>query len=95
MAVPQLPIISVEEEESSGFSFPAPQGFALPDTANEGDLFDAVVKVRLQDGQILVDSINGSKLSGEPEEEETEEVEETESDEEPDTLEAAIIAEGY
>lgn len=51
-----------EDEEMEEISFPIPTGFAPPDSAVDGGLFDAHITARIQDGMIIIDSINNSKL---------------------------------
>lgn len=86
-------------EEVAVFSFPIPRGFRAPEDVPDGEAFDATVKVRIQDGKVMVDSINGSALGEEMEEDEMEEDEVAENEEESEygeedgeSLEAAMLA---
>ena len=81
----------VEEADSPAvISFGVPSGFAAPDNVEEGDFFETVARVKIKDGQVILDSINGSKIGPEEdemEEESEDEEEEMEDDEEePETL---------
>lgn len=52
-----------------------PEGFELPETAQDGEPFDAVVTLRPgEDGSYTIESLNGSPLPKEEEEMEEEEV---------------------
>ncbi len=53
-----------EEEVFEEYSIPAPDGFMPPDTARQGEAFDLVAKVRLNNGVLVFDSLNGVPLSG-------------------------------
>lgn len=68
------------EEEVVTVSFAPPAGFVAPSDIEEGAPFDASVKVRMKDGQIILDSINGLKLAAE--EAEIEEDDEMEDEDE-------------
>lgn len=63
------------EEEVVTVSFAPPAGFVAPSDIEEGAPFDASVKVRMKDGQIVLDSINGLKLAAEEAEMEDDEME--------------------
>lgn len=87
-------------ETPRGASIAAPEGFSAPEEVREGEAFEVVAKIRLRDGQIVFDSINGVEMSEaepEPEVEETEEVEAEEVTETPAelTLNDAARASGY
>lgn len=51
-----------EEIEEEIIAFPIPVGFAPPDSAADGSVFDAHITARIEDGMIIIDSINNSKL---------------------------------
>lgn len=79
----------VEEADTPAvISFGVPSGFAAPDNVEEGDFFETVARVKIKDGQVILDSINGSKIGPEEEEmeEESEEEEMEDDEEEPETL---------
>jgi hypothetical protein len=76
-----------------------PAGFSAPDEASGGKSFDVVARVKLVDGELQVEAINGQPLSAEMEMEEPELVEEQISVEEqpaeaPATLKDAMRASG-
>lgn len=75
MATPDLaafPSLMPMEEESVEISFAPPPGFVTPSDIEEGSPFDASVKVRMKDGQLVLDSINGLKLAAQEAEEDEE-----------------------
>lgn len=93
MALPILPAMIPVEEEVEAFSFPIPPGFRAPEDIPDGEAFDATVRVRIQDGQVFVDSINGSMLgSAEDEEVEDETYENEEENRDSDTMLSAEVA---
>lgn len=85
MATPDFasfPELLPTEEEVTVISFTPPAGFVAPSDIEEGAPFDASVKVRMKDGQIVLDSINGLKLAAEEMEEEDEDEMEMEDEDE-------------
>lgn len=79
-----------EETEISEMSFPIPDGFVAPEDVPDGSAFEAHVTVRVQDGRLIIDSINNSKVTTTDEEEVMEE--EMSSDQ---ALSAAMTQSGY
>ena len=51
---------------------PMPEGFEIPQGANEGEEFDATVRVKPEDGKLCVLKINGIPLPSSEEGEEEE-----------------------
>lgn len=70
-----------------------PAGFTPPAEATGGKSFDVVARVKFQDGELIVESINGEPL-GETMPMEEEEMEETVVTEAPADLGAAMRASG-
>jgi len=66
-----------------------PAGFSAPDEASGGKSFDVVARVKLVNGELQVEAINGQPLSGEVEME-PELVEETMEVEEQSTAPATL-----
>lgn len=60
------PLEMEDEEEVTEMSFPIPEGFAPPDNVVDGGVFDAHITARIQDGRIIIDSINNSKVAVDP-----------------------------
>lgn len=79
MATPDLaafPDIMPMEEESLEIKFTPPAGFVAPGDIEEGSPFDASVKVRMKDGQLVLDSINGLKLAAQEVEDDMDDMDE-------------------
>jgi hypothetical protein len=91
--------MEMEAPEAAAYAFELPPGFTAPDEVEEGQPFEVVAKIRLKDGQVVFDAINGMDLTTEaaPEPEEEVEVEETETveEEEPMGLMDAARQSGY
>lgn len=84
MAIPALPALALPAVEEEAFSFELPEGFVAPDNVEDGASFETVAKVRIKDGRVTLESLNGAMLAP-PEEEEPEDeeiVEQTEENEE-------------
>lgn len=74
MALPidSLPLMS-EEEEYDDMEMPyqsiiPPMGFQPPKEAEGGKAFDVVARVRMEDGELIVESVNGMPLDDSMEE---------------------------
>jgi hypothetical protein len=52
---------------------PMPEGFEIPQGANQGEEFDVTVRVKPEEGKLCVLKINGIPVKGGEEEEEEEE----------------------
>lgn len=61
-----MPLEIEDEEEVTEMSFPIPEGFAPPDNVVDGGVFDAHITARIQNGRIIIDSINNSKVAVDP-----------------------------
>lgn len=86
-----------EDAEAITVSFKMPSGFAPPEGVEEGSPFEAVANVRIEDGMVIVDTINGLKIGGEEAEDEEIEDETLENEEEAEdggSLAAAMQASG-
>ena len=71
-----------------------PAGFTPPQEATGGKSFDVVARVKFQDGELIVESINGEPLGETMPMEEEDEMEETVVAEAPADLSAAMRASG-
>ena len=80
---------SVEDSAPPPQFLVPPAGFTAPDEASGGKSFDVVARVKLVDGELQVEAINGQQLSGEVEME-PELVEETMEVEEQPTAPATL-----
>lgn len=75
MDLSKFPDVAVVASEAEPVIIAAPSGFALPDGVDEDTPFEATVMVRMKDGQLTLDSINGTPFT------EMEEAEEMEDEE--------------
>ena len=85
----------VEAAEQSGYSVPAPEGYAPPEGSEDGKDFDEIVKLRLgPDGALKIVKIGSFDVGGEPveQEEELEQVDGTAQEAEPDAGKALGMA---
>jgi len=71
-----------------------PQGFTPPPEAVDGKSFDAVVRMKMEDGELVVESINGMPFDEAEEFEDEMEVEEVTGDVEEMSLDGAMRASG-
>ena len=99
MPPPILPVMRPSKEEVAFVSFAPPEGFVPPSDIEDGDAFEVVASVRMQDGRVILDSVNGVKVGADTEVEENEEEDLNDDDleeevEEP-TLQDAMRADGY
>lgn len=59
--------MSMPPEAEAEYAFAAPPGFSIPEDVQEGQPFEVVAKIRLSNGQLMFDEINGVKLQDQPE----------------------------
>lgn len=60
--------------------FPMPKGFRAPEDAKEGEEFDSVATLRLEDGQLCLVAIDGAEIGEYKEKKEMDEPDEEEED---------------
>jgi len=98
MPAPILPVMRPAKEVAF-ISFAPPEGFAPPSDIEDGDAFEVVASVRMQDGRVVLDSVNGVKVDADTEVAEDEEEDLNDDDleeevEEP-SLQDAMRADGF
>ena len=75
----------VEDEASSTksgkISFNKPAGFKIPDGVKDGESFDAMATVKMENGKLVLHELDGTPVDDEHEGEEEEESEEAPKDE--------------
>lgn len=65
------PLQEVEDSGHSGtISFSMPTGFKVPDGVKDGESFDAMATLKVQDGKLVLSELDGAPVSDESEESE-------------------------
>lgn len=59
--MPDTPDEPEDQGEDKNYSITPPDGFEPPDDVQGSDQFDATIRCHMEDGMIVIDSINGIK----------------------------------
>lgn len=63
MAKTILAIGVPDEEKDKGLMIPIPDGFTPPDGTEDGDTFQVMADVKMMDGKLLIEKLDGKDVS--------------------------------